>query len=434
MSKKVKNLVVDTTAFIDNAQLQELAENIYTIQEVVDEVKNSKQLKNLVLLPYNLEIKQPDPEAVKIVTEFSKKTGDFATLSATDIKVVALTYDLEKQLVGTNHLRKEPIAAQTHYTAKPTEESKNRNQLPGFYNPKDGEDEWDEIEEDFDEEEEEDMAENNTEDGQEEEINEQLIEKLCTMDISPSNEESGDVLQAVTDEAEDSKQMELDQEEESSDNESNTSDNDDESWITPSNIKNVKKNFSSDVLEEKEVEVGCITTDFAMQNVLKQMNLNVTALDGRIIKYVRTFILRCYTCFKTTTDSTKVFCPKCGNKTLKRVSVSVNEKGEKVIHLNPRKQITTKFKNQTISKPKGGKHAVNPLLFADQLIPQQRVSKKALQKTDALDDNYTAGYSPFVIRDLDSRSSKLRGTTNIKQWMQNYEYDNNRRGYKKNKK
>ena len=164
------------------------------------------------------------------------------------------------------------------------------------------------------------------------------------------------------------------------------------------------------------------------------MNLNVTALDGRIIKYVRTFILRCYTCFKTTTDSTKVFCPKCGNKTLKRVSVSVNEKGEKVIHLNPKRQITTKFKNQSLNKPKGGKHAVNPLLFADQLIPQQRVSKKALQKTDALDDNYTAGYSPFVIRDLDSRSSKLRGTTNIKQWMQNYEYDNNRRGYKKNKK
>lgn len=433
MSKKVKNLVVDTTAFIDNAQLQDLAEKIYTIQEVVDEVKNSRQLKNLVLLPYNLEVKQPDPEAVRVVTEFSKKTGDFSTLSSTDIKVVALTYDLEKQLVGISHLRKEPIAAQTHYTAKPTDDSKSRTHLPGFYNPKDDDDEWDEIEEDFDEDEEA-GADDITEESQEEEMNEELIKKLCTMDISPPNEESGDVLQAVSDENEGCKEMELDQEEESSDNESNTSENEDEGWITPSNIKNVKKNFSSDILEEKEVEVGCITTDFAMQNVLKQMNLNVTALDGRIIKYVRTFILRCYTCFKTTTDSTKVFCPKCGNKTLKRVSVSVNEKGEKVIHLNPKKQITTKFKNQALNKPKGGKHAVNPLLFADQLIPQQRVSKKALQKTDALDDNYTAGYSPFVIRDLDSRSSKLRGTTNIKQWMQNYEYDNNRRGYKKNKK
>lgn len=186
-------------------------------------------------------------------------------------------------------------------------------------------------------------------------------------------------------------------------------------------------------MEEKNVEVACITTDFAMQNVLKQMGLNVTSLDGRIIKNVRTFILRCHTCYKTVADVTKLFCPKCGHKTLKRVSVSVNEKGEQVIHLNPRKEITAKFKNQPIPKPRGGKHAVNPLLFDDQPIPQQRVSKKALLKTDALDDNYTAGASPFVARDCDSRSSKLRTNTNIKQWMKNYEYDNYRRGYKRNK-
>lgn len=258
-----------------------------------------------------------------------------------------------------------------------------------------------------------------------EEINQELIEKLCTMDIVETADQSN-ILQSVEDDPEAMEEPEQ--------NETIESDNDDEGWITPSNIKSAKKNYSSDVLEDKEVEVACITTDFAMQNVLKQMNLNVTALNGRIIKFLKTFILRCYTCFKTTNDSSKVFCPKCGNKTLKRVSVSVNEKGEKVIHLNPRKQITSKFKNQTIPKPKGGKHGVNPLLFADQLIPQQRVSKKALLKTDALDENYTAGYSPFVIRDLDSRSSKLRGTTDIKQWMQNYDYDNARRGYKKNKK
>lgn len=395
-------------------------------------------MKNLFILPYNLELKQPDSESVKCITDFAKKTGDFATLSSTDIKVLALTYELEKQLVGTDHLRKEPIVAKTAYTAKPAENSQSRTALPGFYNPtnQEEESESDEIEEDMEEEEE---GGKTAEEAQEEEINEELIEKLCTMDISPSSsDQSNDILQPVNNnESEEiSNEMELeedDHDEGNSDNESEK-DDDDEGWITPSNIKTVKKNFSGDILEDREVVVACITTDFAMQNVLKQMNLNVTALDGRVIKYVRTFILRCYTCFKTTTDSTKVFCPKCGNKTLKRVSVSVNEKGEKVIHLNPRKQITSKFKNQSIPKPKGGKHGVNPLLFADQLIPQQRVSKKALLKTDALDENYTAGYSPFVIRDLDSRSSKLRGTTNIKQWMQNYEYDNARRGYKKNKK
>ena len=209
---------------------------------------------------------------------------------------------------------------------------------------------------------------------------------------------------------------------------------DNEGWITPSNITNVKKNLGGDVLVEKDVEVACITTDFAMQNVLKQMGLNVTALDGRIIKHVRTFILRCHTCFKTVADVTKVFCPKCGHQTLKRVSVSVNEKGEQVVHLNPRKEVTTKFKNQSRPLPKGGKHAVNPLVFEDQLIPQQRLSKKALKKTNAFDEDFTAGMSPFSVRDIDSRSAKLRSNTNIKQWMSNYEYDNMRRRYKKNKK
>lgn len=42
------------------------------------------------------------------VTEFSKKTGDYPSLSATDIKVLALTYQLELENVGSQHLRKEP--------------------------------------------------------------------------------------------------------------------------------------------------------------------------------------------------------------------------------------------------------------------------------------------------------------------------------------
>lgn len=42
------------------------------------------------------------------VTEFSKKTGDYPSLSATDIKVLALTYQLELEHVGSQHLKKEP--------------------------------------------------------------------------------------------------------------------------------------------------------------------------------------------------------------------------------------------------------------------------------------------------------------------------------------
>lgn len=42
------------------------------------------------------------------MTEFSKKTGDYPSLSATDIKVLALTYQLEVEHVGSDHLKTEP--------------------------------------------------------------------------------------------------------------------------------------------------------------------------------------------------------------------------------------------------------------------------------------------------------------------------------------
>ena len=81
-----------------------------------------------------------------------------------------------------------------------------------------------------------------------------------------------------------------------------------------------------------------------MQNVLKQIGLNVVALDGRIIKQMRTYIFRCHACYKTTSIMTKVFCPNCGNKTLKKVAVTLNEEGKQEIHINFRRPLSKKGK------------------------------------------------------------------------------------------
>ena len=81
-----------------------------------------------------------------------------------------------------------------------------------------------------------------------------------------------------------------------------------------------------------------------LQNVLKQIGLNVLSLDGRVIKHLRTFILRCYCCAKTTSIMSKVFCPHCGNKSLKKVSVTLDENGEQKIHINPRIRISSRGK------------------------------------------------------------------------------------------
>lgn len=42
------------------------------------------------------------------VMEFARKTGDLHSLSKTDIRVIALAYTLERELVGTDHIRTEP--------------------------------------------------------------------------------------------------------------------------------------------------------------------------------------------------------------------------------------------------------------------------------------------------------------------------------------
>lgn len=67
------------------------------------------------------------------VTEFSKKTGDYPSLSATDIKVIALTYQLEKEKVGSDHLKLAPQAQRTiTFQNRPAVDQKD---VVGFFVP-----------------------------------------------------------------------------------------------------------------------------------------------------------------------------------------------------------------------------------------------------------------------------------------------------------
>ncbi|XP_055713148.1 RNA-binding protein NOB1 [Phlebotomus papatasi] len=423
MERKIKFLVADTAAFIENAPLQDIAENVITITEVLDEIKSKRQLRRLVVLPFDLKVQEPSPENIAYVREFSKKTGDYASLSAVDLKVVALTYQLEKENVGTEHLRKEPLMSKT-VVRKPEKDALENCKLMGFYMPKEkGEkEEENEVEETEEIEEksnallgEEDTQEDEEEsEGEDEQVNE-LTEDFNTLNCD-------EILR---------KHEDSDGEQDSGAEEAETDSDDDGGWITPSNIKQLKKDMGFDVKEEKPAIVACVSTDFSVQNLLKQIGLNLSALDGRVIRQSRMFVLRCYSCFKITTLMHKMFCPKCGNKTLKRCAVSIDENGQQVVHINFRKPITAKGKNVSLPLPRGGKHSRNPLLVEDQPMPQQMPSRVARTKTDALHEDYTAGYSPFVTRDVNSKSAMLRNRGHIKDWLRNHEYVNSRRGRKK---
>lgn len=81
-------------------------------------------------------------------------------------------------------------------------------------------------------------------------------------------------------------------------------------WITPQNV-GLHKSRALDLLpdddpnpkgkgkaKEELIGAGCMTADFAMQNVLLQMGLNLVSVDGKRIQKVKNYVLRCHACFK----------------------------------------------------------------------------------------------------------------------------------------
>ena len=133
--------------------------------------------------------------------------------------------------------------------------------------------------------------------------------------------------------------------------------------------------------EPGTLPAGCMTADFAMQNVLLQMGLNLIGVEGKRINRVKTWVLRCHACFKYVIhfltghrsinsvsarhrickDPSKKFCPSCGNSTLLRTSVSIcspsaSADGESKlqVHLKKNFQWRTRGTKYSIPAPKPG--------------------------------------------------------------------------------
>lgn len=214
----------------------------------------------------------------------------------------------------------------------------------------------------------------------------------------------------------------------------NDDDNDDDDkvdgdgcWITPQNVAEIEAQFSKIALDTKDDEgtkddslvVACATSDYSIQNVLLQIGLKVVSInDGLLIRQTKQFVLRCYACSKINNEVGRKFCKYCGNlNTLKRVAVTINENGEKVIKINFKRPINKRGSIHSIPRPKGGKHADDPVLAEDQRIPQHKASKMALTekkifnvKSILCSPEYSSLLSPFAINDVYTQSSKFRLT------------------------
>lgn len=63
---QVRHLVADSAAFIKNAPLHELCDNVYSIQDVVSEIRDAGTRQRLSVLPYEIIFREPSTEAVRI--------------------------------------------------------------------------------------------------------------------------------------------------------------------------------------------------------------------------------------------------------------------------------------------------------------------------------------------------------------------------------
>jgi len=123
LQEKYYALVVDSGAIIKHSgfsALHNAAQKYVTVQGVIDEIRDSKARQHLETLPFQLEVRNPTAEGISRVVEFSKKTGDYPSLSSVDIHVLALHYDLEKEGCQNKitHIRTEPKRALTGRVVK----------------------------------------------------------------------------------------------------------------------------------------------------------------------------------------------------------------------------------------------------------------------------------------------------------------------------
>ena len=103
-------------------------------------------------------------------------------------------------------------------------------------------------------------------------------------------------------------------------------------WIDSTSLSSFYDNsFSSKKEEEDSLDrsqyAACCTGDYAMQNVLLQMNLQLVSYDNKHITNLRIFTRRCKDCFAICKDETKLFCSECGHPSLAKVPVYVMKGG-----------------------------------------------------------------------------------------------------------
>ncbi|EFA78121.1 hypothetical protein PPL_08769 [Heterostelium album PN500] len=459
------HLVIDTNAILHSStRLDTLGKVLYTIEEVLDEVRDKKTQLYLETFPFEIKTRQPTPESYQAVVDFSHKTGDFASLSTVDLKVLALAHTLHAEHDGLDTLKTSPEP--TKPAPRPTNNN-NNNRNNNNNNPEQKKKKKNnnkkkkaaaavvqkdtccshdhgKVEEKKDnsskvvvdtccspatttphthqvvdtccspastttstepatttttteptttatttestKEITEDNNNNNNNQSQQKKgkKNNKKNSLIVNMDELPEEDPS-----KFVDPREILEKMKKQREAEEEERRKKRKDKEDEGeWITPDNIKaKLEKSQFVTGEEIKHVKVACITSDFSMQNVMLQMGLNLLSVDGLVVKQVKQFVLKCYSCNTTTLDFSKVWCGACGNQTMVKAMTWVDRFGNVRVGKGSGKQFNNRGKKFSMPKAKGGKYHTDMVFTEEQYIHRLKVTGKYYQKKKSSTDN-----------------------------------------------
>ncbi|GAA96225.1 uncharacterized protein L969DRAFT_91674 [Mixia osmundae IAM 14324] len=363
---RVKYLVLDAAPLIETsaASLRGRAITYVTTQDVLNEIRDKTSRDLLQDTDYlglgdvgaektGLQTQEPSAEALLKVTSFAKLTGDIAVLSKEDIRIIALTLTLEIQENGLYRVRPEPGKPSQFELDKAAKKARLAERKQAAWRAKQSGSP---------------LASTSSHSPPSEH------RSILQDDVHPDGHvpEQGDHRDESgrSSEPEPALVASASNEGEHSGDESDSSAG---SWITPENVIQHKvrdqglfgtlaaqtEQGSTDTLRDGKIKSACMTGDYAMQNVMLQMGLNVLGSAGKLVTEVRTWILRCHACFKLCKDPAKKFCPSCGNDTLLRTSITYvpaspdNPRGY-ILHLKKNFQYRNRGTIYSIPSPKPG--------------------------------------------------------------------------------
>jgi RNA-binding protein NOB1 len=266
--KPVHTLVLDAGPILKNDPAVSIliakCESLVTVPSVLSEIRdvNARSRVETLLRPF-LTVRNPEPESINFVTEFSRRTGDLSVLSRPDIQILALAYELElERNNGDWRLRRTPGQRKLNGLSPELQsDSLGRleaaSQLYSDHQPSgDGqthpasEKPLVNIQDTADYQE--------TDNKAPEEVH-KVTEHIQSLQLKPPNP------QRTNDAAPPQDMDEGPPEEQLAESDSSNS----EGWITPSNLKNQQAKDQNaatvPIPDDQVMQVATITTDFAMQ-------------------------------------------------------------------------------------------------------------------------------------------------------------------------